>query len=338
MLDADLKNTLLSAPLCKYLNIEEIQNIISYSKFVTFAEGDMLLQQGKRGEGLYIILEGEVIVNAKILGAGLAQFSIVKAGGFVGVISIMKNNPSSTSVIARTPLKCLLISHAYFEMMSLFLPETKYKLVRSITEGLCQGLKEKYPRIMKIINKSGVIQKSSFGRIIRKNISPTIFNFTDLELNMNILKNSPLFKYFNEDDLDELVNYGELIEAPKNCVLINENEKNKTSYIVLRGAVQTSFIYKNKLAKLIVFAPISFFCGITLVNESFPSLVNYSTRVRTTLLKIDENNMLNLQLANKKLWEKIYDLVCHSFIELKRASNRLEIRLNSEFYNIQQLG
>ncbi len=119
--------------------------------------------------------------------------------------------------------------------------------------------------------------------------------------------------------------------AAKQCTLLQENEKNLSCYIVLRGAVQSSIIQDNKFAKLSVLGATNLFCNK--IDDIPISIINYTTCERAVLLKISDANLTMLQNNNKELWYKMSEQICKSFAALESAAEKLDIRLNSELYN-----
>lgn len=336
MITPELKQKLMTTKLCHYLSSEELEMISNYCQIISFSEGDLIIQQGKLANGIYVIIQGTALVTAKILGSGITHLSSLKEGSFVGEISLIKKIPAPTSVIASKGMITLFIPGAYFEMMSLFLSEIKYKIMHAIIDDVCERLISVRPKILNVMDKSG-IHSLHFGNIIKKISKFNKINFEDLDFNIKEIKNDMVFKFFTEDEFNHLLNFVELVQAPKNCSLINEGESNKCFFFLLRGAVQSSIIQDNKLAKLSIISPLHFFCGISFVNCSVSSIANYSTRVRSELLIISEKNILTIQSNYISLWHKLFNLIAQSFIDLEYAANKLDVRLNSEFYNVQAL-
>lgn len=334
MLNADTKRKVL--PLiqrCLELDDDELELLINYNKFVTFLPGDIILQQGKIEAGMYIIINGAALVTAKILGEGGTYIATVSSGNFVGEISLIEESPCATSVIASSTVDCLLITHTYFEVIALIFPETKYKMMKAIVREVTNRIKDIHKKITSFISHSDMSTRSVFGEVIKSLTRPTPITSEEANIDKNELQRSVLFTNFSTDEIDQMLQYSSLIKAPKQCTLIQEGEKSIVCYILLRGAVQSSIVQDNKIAKLSVLGPISLICAAITFDEASPAIINYTSCENAILLKIEESALKFLQNNNKQLWYKIYDLICKSLVTLERAADKLDVRLNSELYN-----
>lgn len=333
MLSPEIIKDLKSIELCQSLNDEELAILFAHSRMISFAPGELILQQGKKSDGMYIIIDGTVLVVAKILGEGITNIASLSRGNILGEISIIEEDLCATSVIANGPVRCLFIKHIYFEMLSILLPKMKYKLIVAITQQACNRLQALRNKIKKVITHSAMTKQSLFGEVIKSLKKPTIIALDDISIDIKQFKNSHLLGSNAEENYDELLRYSTVIEAPKNCTLIKDGENAAPCYIVFRGAVQSSIIEANTIAKLSVLSPMSLFCSVSLIDNHLSSIFDYTTCEHAILLEITLSNLDLIKKNNSKLWYKIYDLVCKSFVSLERAADKLDVRLNSELYN-----
>lgn len=333
MLNPESKNVLPLIQKSLDLDSNEFQMLINHNKFITFLPGDIILQQGKKEAGMYIIINGTALVSAKILGEGGTYIATVGSGNFVGEIGLIEETPCATTVIASSKIDCLLISHAYFDMITQIFPETKYKMIRAISIEVSNRLKEMHKKITSFISHSGMTTRSVFGEVIKSLTKPIPISFAEAHINKDELEKSHLFAAFTKEELDLMLQYAELIKAPKHCTLIEEGVKNTPFYLLLRGAVQSSIIQDNKIAKLSVLGPMSIICNSSSIHAPSPAIINFMTCENAILLKIEEARLDLVQQHNKNLWYKIFDLICKSLVILERAADKLDVRLNSELYN-----
>lgn len=333
MITSEIKNTLLTTRLNLFLKPNEIDTLLKYTEVVTFEPNEIVLCQGKKSEGLYFIIEGRADVTAKILGEGVINMEQLGHGNFIGQISVIENGPSSTSVIAKTPLICLLIKSNYFNVLPLFFPNIYYQITHAILHEVFERLKFIENKIKKLMDELHMTSASLFGVIIKSLIKASTIDFDNAGIDKKKLKNLDFFNIFNEDEYEELIKHATLIQTPVNYVLIHENEVEPNLYIILQGAVQSSIAQHNKFAKLFVLGPISLFCNISIIDSKLPSLIHYTTCERAIILKMTTSDLAIIKKSHIQLWYKIFDLICKSFIALEKAANKLDIRLNSELYN-----
>jgi CRP/FNR family cyclic AMP-dependent transcriptional regulator len=332
MLGPNIKNALHRARPFQYLESSELGMIIAYCKIVTFAPNEALYVQGGKSEGMYIILDGEATVTMKILGREAINLATLTEGNFVGEVSLIDKSQSPAAVIAKTPLECLLISTTYFDMLSLFYPETRYKITRAILEGVCERIEYLREEIATLMSYAHMIEKSVFSEVINSFTRPEPITFEQVDIDPQHLRTLPFFGGLSEDEYNSLLTYTDLIRAAHNCAIIKEGEKESPFYLVVRGAVQSSITQDNMVAKLSVLGPESIFGASTYVNK-LPGFVTYKTCERAILMKISFSDLELMQKDDITLWYKIMDAICKSFVEIERAADKLLMRLNSELYN-----
>lgn len=333
MIDAEIKDKLLTTRFGQFLKPGEIHLLLKYCEIITFDRDKVILQQGKKSEGIYIIIEGSALVIAKVLGEGALELATLGHGNFIGEISIFENGQCATTVIATSQLTVLFIRHDVFNMFSLFFPEIKYQITRAISYEIIDRFKHLQDKIKKIMEESHMASISLFGAVIQSMHTSTTVTFDKMGFNLNDIKKLELFKLFTDNEFDEIIKMTDLIQAPNHCVLVTEQEFNPVCYIVLQGAVQSSIVHNNKFAKLTVLDPTSLFCTITVIDDKSPTIINYTTCERAILLKISGSYLVKIQKNNTTLWHKFFELIIKSFASMERAADKLDIRLHSEIYN-----
>lgn len=333
MLSQTLKNALLNTPLCQYLDAKELEHVVSHNEVVSFKAQQLILKQGQRSEGIYLIIHGKVLITAKVLGEGTTHIATLGLGNYLGETSVIGNFPASSSAHAETDVQCLFISSTYFKTLHLFHPQTGYKILLSIAKDIITHLINLHQKIAILLREKEMVSRSLFAELIKTFSRSIEIDFKNAEIDENLLRNMGFFSGFSDIEFTELLRSAIILKTPKRCVITEEGSKNASCYIVLRGAVQSSIIYDNKVAKLSVIGPISLFCPVTLIDNHLPAIVNYTTCEEAILFKIMAEDVLLLQKNNPKLWFKLFNLICKSFVGLERYADKLEIRLNSEFYN-----
>jgi len=328
-----LRQALLQTSLCRYLDLHEVDMLMGFSKVETFAEGDVLLQQGHVSDGIYIIVKGKAEVTAQVLGVGSHKMTELLRGNFIGEISLIQQTSNTTSVVAVTPMQCLFIVKTYFETLATFFPETKFKISKVITEEICRRLNDVREKIVAYMTQSHmVVAQSFFGEFMQSFSREVETTLGESHISKAYLKRQEIFDDFNEDEFDYLLAHSVITDAPTKCTLIKENEKNEVVYFVIRGAVQSSIVYQNIVAKLSVLGPITIFGCMSCVGLT-ASIINFSTCEHAILLKVSKNSLEQMQKEKPRVWYKVYDLISKSQAGLEQAANKLEVRMHSELYN-----
>jgi CRP/FNR family cyclic AMP-dependent transcriptional regulator len=329
---SELKQALLQSHLCKYLDLNDLDLLMTYSKTINFPAGAILLEQGKQSIGTYMIIEGEAVVTAKVLGAGSVNLMVLDQGHFIGEISLMLKTPSTVSVTARSVLQCLFISSSYFDMLTLFFPATKYKISKAITEDVSVRLKSISKKIMAFMAHAHMSSKSLFGEVFQSLNWPSENTLEGVAIKPEHLQEHTFFNALTKEQFTILLQHVTVLEAVNHCPLIKEGDKNNICYVILRGAVQARLRQVNKHAKLCVLPPMNLFCNMAYVDGT-PSMFEYFTCERCVLLKISESSLDDLKKNHIEIWYFLYGHICQSFAALEQAASKLDIRLNSELYN-----
>jgi CRP/FNR family transcriptional regulator, cyclic AMP receptor protein len=332
MLNPEIKTLLLSARPFQYLEPHELDMLINFSKIITYADKTVLMQQGKISDGMYVIIEGKALIVANSLGKNAVNLAILNDGNFFGEVSLIEKSPATGSVIAEGQLKCFHITAAYFDMLALFFPETRYKITKAITEEICDRLVILHDKIIEFMKEANMASYSIFGKIIKSFIPPEPTAFEAEKITPKQIQALPFFKLYGMDEFVELIKHCDLIRTASNCPLINEGDLDTPYFIIIRGAVEASMTKHNKVAKISVLGPQSLFGSASYVI-GIPSIINYSTCEKTVLLKITSQNLSLLQKNNLTIWYKLVESICKSFVALERSTAKLYIRLNSESYN-----
>ena len=329
---SDLKSVLLKTRLCKYLDAQELDVLLGYSKVIAFQNNAFIQQQGSVSAGAYIIISGKVAVTAKVLGSGTIHLTSIESGGFVGDVGLLDNSINTVSVVAQMNTECLYVPGAYFKMLTLFSPETKFKINRAIAEDTIFRLKGMHEIIARFMEESQMTSSSLFGEVMHSLSRPKEITLADVGLTPDQLKKLDFFEGVTEESFALILRHSTFFEAGRYCTLIKEGEKDLACYLILRGAVQSRIKQSHKIAKLAVLPPQNVFCCISFVDPS-ASVVDFTTCERTQYLKISEANLAELKKEKIEVWYHLYDVIASSYVKLEQAANKLDIRLHSELYN-----
>lgn len=332
MPNPEIKKYLLATKPLQYLGVTELDRLITFSQILMFEPQQKLLQQGKISTGMYIILEGNAFVTAKMLGKGLTHFATLKSGDFAGETSLIEREPSTITLVAQNPLQCLLITSAYFDMLETLFPDMQHKLMEGIIKIVCERMHETHKKISILMQQSNIADTFIIDNILKVLTPPPKYSTLAAEgIDLNQLRYLGFFNIFTQQEYEELLQHTQLLKTPKKYPLIQQGEKNSACYLILRGAVQANIRQDNKIAKLCILGPLCWFGGISIVCDR-ETVFSYVACEHSLILKIDAEQLNLLQKNNLSLWYKLYGLLCKSITAADRAADRLFVRLNSETY------
>lgn len=327
MLNLELQESLKNGDLTQFLNPKEVEMLFAHNQIVKYFPGEMILQQGKQSNAIYFIFKGNVNVTAKILGEGSISLETLGPGNFLGEVSFIEKIPSSASIIASEEVLCLMISSTYIDTLSAYFPETKFKFYQILAKQVVSRLRKMHDKIISVISNAEMTTQSIFSEIIQSMTKP-------IELSCEG-DNNELYQLqmFSKDEIELIYKYASLIKAPKNCTLIHKGDKESSCYIVLNGAVQSSIVHDNKVAKLSVIGPVTLLASIGCADKNPAFTITFVTCEKAVLLKLSESSLISIQNNHITLWYKIFDLICKSLVALEKSVDKLDVRLNIENYN-----
>lgn len=317
--------------LNQFFVMEEFILLLKYNKIYRFNTGECIIRQGKKMNGLYLILEGEVNVTERVLGEGIVNLETRHPGSFLGVISFIDKVSTPASFVAQETTHCLFINRTFFDVITTLYPEINYKIFKIINQQVYSHLKTIHDKVTQFIAHSDMSKLSFYGRVVHTLMQPKKLPAEEAEKNKLILQEN--MNYFTAEEYGELFDCCIFIDAAKNCKIVHADEKNSSCYIVIRGAVQSSIMKDNKLAKLSVIGPNTLFSSISCVNKDYSFTVSFITCEHSILLKIPEEKLKYIEQNNRNLWYKLYSLICHSMVALQKSVDKLDLRLKIENYN-----
>lgn len=101
---------LAATPLFSGLTQEALESFVAELKLIHLVAGDVLFYEGDPGDALYVIVEGEVIVQTE--GPPRVQMARLGPGEFIGEVALMTDQPRSATVTAADDSELLRVDRA----------------------------------------------------------------------------------------------------------------------------------------------------------------------------------------------------------------------------------
>ena len=89
-----------SIPFFRSLDEEEGRELVRISRTETFEPGQRILEEGTPGRGLYVIQQGEVVVQKKTPGAEPEVLARLQVGEFFGEMSLVTDLTTAAEAVA----------------------------------------------------------------------------------------------------------------------------------------------------------------------------------------------------------------------------------------------
>ncbi len=120
-----------SVRLFEGLSKADLKHLLAISKVVNHAEGHVIINEGDRGAGFHLILEGE----ARVVRGGRTAVRL-GPGEFFGEMALIDEGTRTATVIAATPMTTLSILAWDFRPLVKRRPEMAWKLLVHLTVRL----------------------------------------------------------------------------------------------------------------------------------------------------------------------------------------------------------
>jgi CRP-like cAMP-binding protein len=115
---------LQAIPIFADLSSDSLEGLAEAAKEVEAHAGQVLVQPGTKGSGMFFIAEGTAVVETK------RQARELGPGDFFGELALMRQDATRTArVRAKTPLRCLALDRASFRKLVADHPEVAASLL-----------------------------------------------------------------------------------------------------------------------------------------------------------------------------------------------------------------
>lgn len=127
----EIADALSGMTLFADLAAPQLLGVASRFEEAFFAEGSRVLRQGLTGSAFYVILDGEaaVIVDGE-------QRATLGRGEFFGEVSVLLGEPPTADVVARRPLRCVVLPGSAVEGFLVEHPKVTYRMLQAQSRRL----------------------------------------------------------------------------------------------------------------------------------------------------------------------------------------------------------
>ena len=119
------------APLFSNCSRKELEAIAGIADEIDLAKGRTMIREGERGREFFVLLEGQADVRK-----GRRSIRTMGPGDFFGEIALIANTPRTATVVAKTPVRALVITDRAFRTLLERMPELQGKVLQTLAERL----------------------------------------------------------------------------------------------------------------------------------------------------------------------------------------------------------
>jgi CRP/FNR family cyclic AMP-dependent transcriptional regulator len=109
----------------------QLMGVASRFEEAFFPEGARVLRQGITGSAFYVIMDGEaaVVVDGE-------QRATLGRGEFFGEVSILLGDPPTADIVARRPLRCIVLAGTAIEPFLAEYPKVMFRMLQAMARRL----------------------------------------------------------------------------------------------------------------------------------------------------------------------------------------------------------
>jgi CRP-like cAMP-binding protein len=129
-LDA-LAITLADVEFFKGFSPHELRRVAELATEVEAEDGAIIIDQGRVGQGCFVLLEGE----AGVFAAG-EHIASLGPGSMVGEMALVEHRPRNATVVAETPMKLVAFDTKAFKTLLQEMPEVHRRVMATLVSRL----------------------------------------------------------------------------------------------------------------------------------------------------------------------------------------------------------
>jgi tetratricopeptide (TPR) repeat protein len=131
---------LKAIPLFAKLSIDDMKDLYRLMDEEKFDIGDIIIESGIDGRGLFVVVEGKVDIYA-VTPTGTKRLNTLGAGAYFGEVSLLGKAKTSARVSAVQPVQALHIAPDQFERFLNTRPNAALRVYRLFAEGLAERVR-----------------------------------------------------------------------------------------------------------------------------------------------------------------------------------------------------
>ena len=130
----ETQEILKNVKLFQGLSEKNIKQLAGGLRERSYHAGDLIIEQGKTGEGLFVIASGKVKITKKATDDSEIEVAVNGPGDFLGEMSVLDAAPRSASVVALEDTKCLVLVSWDFNAMMKANPEIALEILPVVVQ------------------------------------------------------------------------------------------------------------------------------------------------------------------------------------------------------------
>jgi len=127
----DRTDALARVPLFARLSKRQLRNVLEQTSEYEYDQGDVIVKDRTQGHTLFVLIEGKArVVKGKRTVARLSS------GDFFGEIAVLDRYPRTASVVADSPITCLVLHREDLRKVLADEPEVAWSMLGALASRL----------------------------------------------------------------------------------------------------------------------------------------------------------------------------------------------------------
>jgi CRP/FNR family cyclic AMP-dependent transcriptional regulator len=138
---------ILNIPIFSKLKSNELMGIEQYMKILDVIPGEIVFEEGERGDYVCFVVEGSLEVLKKTGSGENIVISTLSKGRSIGEMAIIDDLPRSATVRAKYKSTLLTLSRENFDYIIAKYPDIGVKILKGLSSLLCMNLRKTSNRL-----------------------------------------------------------------------------------------------------------------------------------------------------------------------------------------------
>ena len=260
----------------------DVTNLAPAFRRLVLAAGETLWLQGSPGDGLYMIIAGEVQVARRLPGRREVELARLGPGDVMGELPLLAGGTRSASARALGPSSVLILSRAEFEAHTAVGDPNVLELRRRIVSVACVRVRKMLARLAAMLPGDAPAHMEPRVQALPAALPPCEY-----------LSRLALLRSLPFDPVDQQLDRATALHVPRGHVVEREGEHPAACYIVLNGAVE-EVLQRGPSALRVGFACPGHAFGLLGLLDGQPAGTTSITRERCLLLAIDRDHFMSV--------------------------------------------
>jgi CRP-like cAMP-binding protein len=159
----NLKKSLQSIPVFEKLSLRELSNLLHIIHTRNYLSGEYIFYQGDPGIGLYLINEGEVVIQRTNEQGEIVPLATFFEGDFFGELALVDGEKRSASAIAKTDCRLSVIFKPDLDEYIDAYPKKGIKILQGISQIVAFRLRKVNEDYFALQNKLRTTSETDYG-------------------------------------------------------------------------------------------------------------------------------------------------------------------------------